>query len=663
MAAVTCSIDIRSCAELSQAIVSDSVALKLVSNIDYSGATLSRRASFRNGIFEGNGFEISNLVTVQPMFTEAGASVFRNIVFRNVTMDVTTNFNSLGVLLGRAILQSTIENCHMTDSSLVAGAGNSLVGFLAGQLESSTMANCSVSRSSLQCHGNRAGLLAGRADLSQLRDCFVKESLLSGELNNAGGLLGLLTGGAMERCHVYDTLVEGLEDVGGVVGFSSNSKIRGCVNHGFRSDAGKAIAKGANDVGGIAGQAQRNEMSECGVKRGAVLSSSEAGGVAGRFEQTATDVNSLYVSEEVSVRSQQPDSKVGGLFGFVKDCAFGLVKSYSRATLAGSGIVGDLFGDAVSSTLAFRQVYCASNITATGAQATMAAIVGRSQSPANYSDAFFVKTPAVNESHQQPLGFDTLEQLRANASASFDASVWRLEDLRLLIEGETSSRLQCVYQVANCQQCPLQAPAVDVSAVQVVCDVSKRPPSWKLSSAQVVISQQTVTISADNQLEIDGDLKLSNDSVIVFDKQNSQLAAELRVSGCVELLGSVTVQLSAEEVRDGDRVELVRQSCSNVTAVEAASVELEAVGQSCATVTQAGVEATTNSIAVLLRVDNSACQEQSASRDAVKWAIVGVVSGVVLAAVSAAALYVVLRVKRSNEFRARLELVARQADK
>ncbi|MDV0447362.1 hypothetical protein MsAg5_12480 [Methanosarcinaceae archaeon Ag5] len=181
---------------------SDSLSKKyrLVDDIDMTGKVwvpLGRNSStgYFNGTFNGNGYVITGLTTVQDanenngLFGVVGSSgTVKNVALIDVNIDATSN--TTGAVAGR--VDGTVVNCYVTGNV----TGTSHVGGIAGGVgygsNSGTIRNCyticNVSGSLTAPDGEEIGGIAGRVTNGEISNCYATGNV-TGRIK-LGGIAG-----------------------------------------------------------------------------------------------------------------------------------------------------------------------------------------------------------------------------------------------------------------------------------------------------------------------------------------------------------------------------------------------------------------------------------------------------------------------------------------
>ena len=151
------------------------------------------------GVFDGNGYEITNLV-MNPsnnspypyyygLFGFVRQATIKNVGISSAEVMCTQYESAMGNIVGYS-QNSSIENCYVQDSSVKAYSN---AGLIAGNISGSVLKDCYSSGEATATY-NRVGGLAGTfARSSLIENCFSSASIVKGYLadgNNAGGLVG-----------------------------------------------------------------------------------------------------------------------------------------------------------------------------------------------------------------------------------------------------------------------------------------------------------------------------------------------------------------------------------------------------------------------------------------------------------------------------------------
>ena len=214
----------------------------LTGNIDMSSITNYIAKTGFAGIFDGNGYTISNLNINQPGATQLG-------------------------LFGTVFNGATIKNVTLNNFSITGSDAN---GALAGEIAGSTITNCKITNSTIQSTGFDAGGLIGVSQNSAISNCEFNGSV-SGDHFNVGGILG--------------------RD-------NNDSTISQCAASGTIN----AISGNAGGILGVAGNA--GKISEC--YSSANVKGSWSGGLIGAIDRSSTNIENSYATGSVTQVSGGP---------------------------------------------------------------------------------------------------------------------------------------------------------------------------------------------------------------------------------------------------------------------------------------------------------------------------------------------------------------------
>ncbi|MDP2041802.1 MAG: hypothetical protein Q8K16_11545, partial [Algoriphagus sp.] len=199
-----------------------------------------------SGIFDGNDFNISNLIINRPnqssvgLFGKAGNAEFKNLHLKDIHVKAS---NDIGGLLGLGI-KITISNCSF-DGNV---EGKYFVGGLVGTIGNSQFSDC-YSLGQVTAFRSGGGI-AGNAYQTNVNRCFSSGNVEA--TLEAGGLIGLFHSVSNNMIQNSYSLanVSADEVVGGLVGKLSNAQI----SHSYA--AGELL--GEFKVGGLVGLIEKN---------------------------------------------------------------------------------------------------------------------------------------------------------------------------------------------------------------------------------------------------------------------------------------------------------------------------------------------------------------------------------------------------------------------
>ena len=163
---------------------------------------------FFSGIFDGNGYTISNLTSNQPdgagaLFGSASNAEIKNLGLENV--DVSGGY-ACG-LLGYA-MSATISNCYATGSvvGVDSGIGGALAAGLVGAAQNLSITD-SYSTAAVSATSNNqttaGGLIAILVDTSSMTNCYSSGSVI---VNGSGGKAQLYAGGIIGGTDSFTTV-------------------------------------------------------------------------------------------------------------------------------------------------------------------------------------------------------------------------------------------------------------------------------------------------------------------------------------------------------------------------------------------------------------------------------------------------------------------------
>lgn len=254
---------------------------QLQNNIDLSTKYGENLASWiplslnTDGVFDGNGFEVSNMYINEPSSTvnlglfqqvNLGATV-KNLTLSNVTIisngyndkprleDLSTSVDSYtagGIYVGAVSgdIKGTVENCHVKNASITVSGGR--VGGIAGRLYSdnetkSTIRNCSVDSQTTIKGYSRLGGIVGLVDA---KSSAVFEQPVIENVRFDGTIEGTSYSFEYDDGASKTNVTVVAEYIGGIAGYYRSATIKNAVSTG--------TIKGYRHVGGIVGFQQYN---------------------------------------------------------------------------------------------------------------------------------------------------------------------------------------------------------------------------------------------------------------------------------------------------------------------------------------------------------------------------------------------------------------------
>ena len=225
--------------------------LELASDIDFGNtyvtpAGKSSLLSFK-GTLDGKNYTLKNAKigdgtkSHQAFFYLLNGTV-KNLKFDNITVtggNANSAASSAAVLTaGQSTVAFTIENCHITNSSVISGPEQGTVG------------------------GSYAGGFVGRTNNASvvIRNCSISNSTITASNENAGGIVGLLGAGIIDDARSSGNTIktENKGVAGGVVGFLTGSaKI---INISSENNTCVVKNPSSGGAGGVVGNCNSNDV-------------------------------------------------------------------------------------------------------------------------------------------------------------------------------------------------------------------------------------------------------------------------------------------------------------------------------------------------------------------------------------------------------------------
>ena len=308
------------------------------------------------GVYDGCGRTISNIRVVPgaPSIYYIGLfgvisgenSIVKNLSFDGVLMEFPAS--SIGVIAGKALNKSNIENCHVK-SAVVRNYSSGNTGGLVGAMDNGHIYNSDYEGQVICVSGGYGGGILGYPYSSvEFADCYTKGSLDNENGTYTGGVCACFGHGAsVVRCSVEMDL-SGKEDVGGICGrVDGNSVIfEDCYTSGnFVTMVG--------NIGGIVGNFQPSDASSftrCRIE-GTINSlcmglANYVGGVTGYLNCSGgVDFVDCSVRSDIIAKENGWSKAVGGIIGWASTnhnftrCSFNATFDTSNAETVG-GLVG-----------------------------------------------------------------------------------------------------------------------------------------------------------------------------------------------------------------------------------------------------------------------------------------------------------------------------------
>jgi uncharacterized repeat protein (TIGR02543 family) len=279
---------------------------------------------------------------------DEGIAVFEKNVVDHLTINDTTGA-SIGGLVGYIyngndeyiwIEENLVTNSTLGDGSNYAGglagfAEN--IGFRQNQLTSVTIGS--------DIETDDLGGIVGYSYYCGIEDNLITDlSIIAGEYSNAiGGIAGMAEYSTFVRNYVSGSLISKGEYVGGIAG------------HAFGLDVGysafEGTLEGLRDVGGLVGYSESDRLfiysswSKGSIKATTDTENSNVGGLVGLAIQ-----HELVILDSYSLADVEGNDIVGGLVGSSYDASTSIYRAYFGGTVTGTTNVDALIGLATEST-------------------------------------------------------------------------------------------------------------------------------------------------------------------------------------------------------------------------------------------------------------------------------------------------------------------------
>ena len=340
----------------------------LIPSIGVYNATAADAIPFQ-GTYDGNDkklekFSVSGDVDGSVgLFAYLNNATLENIKVVNATV---TGTNTTGILTGRCIGTTSIENCSLEGGQVT---GRNSVGFIAHIHNNTTVTGCSVSNitvttaengpdannqggvvgfaggassiescstsGTIQFTGTASGAarggIVGKLDSTgQVKECVNNAVVTNALVGSTGGVAGQLTNGTIVSC-ANTANVSGTSMVGGIVGFAGSTKTDGSATNitfitSSRNDAD--VTGTTNCVGGIAGKLQNGVvMSGCYTEGDVSTKTYDVGGLVGLIQLNNNNAASrIYVYDcianmNVSTSRTSGACRTGGAVGNITTTA------------------------------------------------------------------------------------------------------------------------------------------------------------------------------------------------------------------------------------------------------------------------------------------------------------------------------------------------------
>ena len=172
----------------------------------------------------------------------------------------------------------------------------------------------------------------------------------------------------------------------------------------------------------------------------------------------------------------------------------------------------------------------------------------------------------------------------------------------------TFTPFTCLYQVVNCQNCPLNAPLFDLTKGNLSCTFFVGVWSWTftpnngtfINTGEIVVSGNTTTFVEGN-LENNAKLNVSSGSTVVitgnftqtsggqivftFNPQQNK-SSPLNVGGCVSINGNISLNLQTQPQQGTTNFQVISYNCSQQVNISSSQIQVipNYNGSSCDTI-------------------------------------------------------------------------------
>ena len=338
-----------------------------------STSTCTDTSALFNGVFDGNGLTISDLIITRSSGDYANAiglfgAIGPNAQLRNIHIRSSSIISfdiNVGMLVGYA-RGASITNSSLSDGFVI---GRSAVGGLVGEGSGASITSAYVTGGYVNGVDFIGGLV-GRGDDANITSSYAMSGSVTGELlkgyaHHVGGLVGSGEGASITLSYAAGGPVSGDNFVGGLVGsgygasitssyaaggpVSGVDNIGGLVGRGYGASITSSYAaggsvSGVDNVGGLVGYGSDANITLSYAAGGPVSGVDNVGGLVG--EGSDAVITSSYTAGG-AVSGQK---RVGGLVGYGSSAVITL--SYAAGgSVSGQQWVGGLVGVGVDATI------------------------------------------------------------------------------------------------------------------------------------------------------------------------------------------------------------------------------------------------------------------------------------------------------------------------
>jgi len=298
------------------------VNYKQTAEIDLEDAAVSSIGVYTSipfcGVYDGGEFALKNFSVTGTadgstgLFEYVSDATLKNITISNATV---TAPNTGGILTGRCIGATTIDNCKLTTGAIT---GRNSVGFIAHITGTTTVTDCQVSNLTITTAStgdadanNQGGVIGFDGSTGNVSGCSTSGYITfngTASGNARGGIIGKLNAVAtVSNCTNAATVTNELvQSTGGIMGWLCYGTITGCVNTGNVTGLAKtggivglmgnnadwvyvnncrvnAAVSGAGQVGGVVGNMYGGVLNTCSAKGSVTASGYDVGGIVGQM--------------------------------------------------------------------------------------------------------------------------------------------------------------------------------------------------------------------------------------------------------------------------------------------------------------------------------------------------------------------------------------------
>jgi hypothetical protein len=258
-----------------------------------------------------------------------------------LSVDVTGDYDGLfGYILGSSSTLASVKDLTIQDVNITGGR---YVGAVAGYASYADIENCKTDGGVISSDYaiSEVGGIVGYATNTSISEC-VNSADVEGLGYRAGGIAGYISRSTVTNSDNAGA-VSGVSYVGGIVGYASTTfAIEGCNN-------ANTVAGTTNYIGGIVGYASNvGNVTGC-YNTGAVTGDYEVGGIVG-YAYTSVNIISDYNGADIITSGDN----VGGIAGAIDNRSI-VTNCFNEGAVAGETGVGGIVGDTNVSSISQSQ--------------------------------------------------------------------------------------------------------------------------------------------------------------------------------------------------------------------------------------------------------------------------------------------------------------------